>query len=84
MKRLCVHVYKLSQDLPFHQLSTYQVLNAPTTQKTERDKMKTWKNKQNGPYQLPTVTLENGKTYFVDERLKQLRNIKNPNDYIDF
>ena len=46
--------------------------------------METWKNKQNGPYQLPTVTLENGKTYFVDERLKQLRNIKNPNDYIDF
>lgn len=32
---------------------------------------------------LPRVTLSNGKTYFIDERLNQLRNIKNPNDYID-
>ena len=30
------------------------------------------------------ITLGNGKTYFIDERLKQLRNIKNPHDYIDF
>ena len=36
------------------------------------------------PRQLPAVTLENGKTYFVDERLRQLRNIHNPHDYIDF
>ncbi len=36
------------------------------------------------PRMLPTVTLDNGKTYFVDERLKQLRNVLNPNDYIDF
>ena len=33
---------------------------------------------------LPMITLGNGKTYFIDERLKQLRNIKNPHDYIDF
>ena len=33
---------------------------------------------------LPTVTLDNGKTYFIDERLKQLRNVKNPHDYIDY
>ena len=32
---------------------------------------------------LPKVTLSNGKTYFIDERLNQLRNIKNPSDYID-
>ena len=36
------------------------------------------------PRRLPTVTLDNGKTYFVDECLKQLRNIKNPHDFIDF
>ncbi len=36
------------------------------------------------PRMLPTVTLDNGKTYFVDERLKQLRNVLNPHDYIDF
>ena len=24
-----------------------------------------------------------GKTYFVDERLRQLRNVDNPHDYID-
>ena len=36
------------------------------------------------PRRLPTVTLDNGNTYFIDERLKQLRNIKNPHDYIDF
>ena len=36
------------------------------------------------PRMLPTVTLDNGKTYFVDERLNQLRNVLNPHDYIDF
>ena len=36
------------------------------------------------PRMLPTVTLDDGKTYFVDERLKQLRNVLNPNDSIDF
>jgi len=36
-----------------------------------------------GPRMLPKVTLSNGKTYFIDERLNQLRNIKNPFDYID-
>ena len=36
-----------------------------------------------GPRMLPRVTLTNGKTYFIDERLNQLRNIKNPHDYID-
>ena len=36
-----------------------------------------------GPRMLPRVTLSNGKTYFIDERLNQLRNIKNPSDYID-
>jgi hypothetical protein len=36
------------------------------------------------PRRLPAVTLENGKTYFVDERLRQLRNVVNPHDAIDF
>ena len=36
-----------------------------------------------GPRMLPRVTLSNGKTYFIAERLNQLRNIKNPYEYID-
>ena len=36
------------------------------------------------PRRLPVVTLENGKSYFVDNRLRQLRNIHNPHDYIDY
>jgi hypothetical protein len=39
--------------------------------------------KAKGPKMLPMVTLSNGKTYFIDERLRQLRNIFNPHDYID-
>lgn len=39
--------------------------------------------KTNGPKMLPMVTLSNCKTYFIDERLRQLRNICNPHDYID-
>lgn len=35
------------------------------------------------PKKLPTVTL-GGKTYFIDRRLKQLRNVENPHDYVDF
>ena len=36
------------------------------------------------PRRLPVITLKNGKTYFVDERLRQLRNVINPHDYIDW
>jgi hypothetical protein len=36
------------------------------------------------PRRLPTITLDNGKTYFIDERLKQLRNVRNPHDFIDW
>jgi hypothetical protein len=36
------------------------------------------------PKRLPVVTLRNGRSYFVDRRLQQLRNVHNPHDYIDF
>jgi hypothetical protein len=36
------------------------------------------------PRRLPAITLKNGTTYFIDERLRQLRNIHNPYDSIDF
>jgi len=36
-----------------------------------------------GPRMLPMVTLSNGKAYFIDDRLRQLRNINNPHDFID-
>ena len=36
------------------------------------------------PRRLPTITLDNGKTYFIDERLRQLRNVHNPHDYIEW
>ena len=36
------------------------------------------------PRRLPAVTLDNGKTYFIDERLRQLRNVHNPHDFIDW
>jgi len=36
------------------------------------------------PRRLPTITLKNGKTYFVDNRLRELRNVDNPNDSLDF
>ena len=35
------------------------------------------------PRRLRAVTLKNGKTYFVDDRLRELRNIHNPGDRID-
>jgi hypothetical protein len=36
------------------------------------------------PRRLRAITLKNGKTYFVDERLRELRNIHDPCDRIDF
>ena len=36
------------------------------------------------PRRLPAITLKNGRTYFIDERLRQLRNVHNPHDSIDF
>lgn len=36
-----------------------------------------------GPRILPMVTLNDGKTYFIDARLHQLRNVNNPCDFID-
>ena len=35
------------------------------------------------PRRLPT-TIINGKEYFIDERLKQFRDVENPHDFIDF
>ena len=35
------------------------------------------------PKRLRAVTLKNGKTYFVDDRLGELRNIHDPGDRID-
>ena len=34
------------------------------------------------PRRLPAITLKNGKTYFVDDRLRELRNIHDPCDRI--
>ena len=36
------------------------------------------------PIKLPVIRMENGKTYFIDERLRQLSNVDNPNDFIDY
>ena len=36
------------------------------------------------PMRLPAITLKNGKTYFVDNRLRELRNIHDPCDSLDF
>ena len=36
------------------------------------------------PGQLPAVTLKNGKTYFFDKKLRQLRHVHNPHDFIGF
>lgn len=41
------------------------------------------KNSAAGPRMLPVIDID-GKRYFVDERLKQLRNVVDPSDYIDF
>jgi len=36
------------------------------------------------PRRLPVITLKNGKSYFVDNRLRELRNIHKPYDSLDF
>jgi hypothetical protein len=33
--------------------------------------------------QLPTIEYK-GKKYFRDDRLRQIRNVENPHDYVDF
>lgn len=37
---------------------------------------------EDGPRILPTITLS-GKRYFIDERLRQLRNTADPHDFVD-
>ncbi len=44
---------------------------------------------QDAPYEIPMPRIlpileVKGKRYFKDERLRQLRNLKNPHDFIDF
>jgi len=52
--------------------------------KRQKTQLKTQRtNKSSGPIRLSTVTLDNGKTYFIDRRLRQLRNVENPHDFID-
>jgi hypothetical protein len=40
-------------------------------------------SQESGPVRLP-ITQINGKSYFVDSRLKQYRNVENPHDFINF
>lgn len=40
-------------------------------------------NNESGPRQLPIKEM-NGKSYYVDERLQQYRNVHNPHDIINF
>jgi len=42
------------------------------------------KNERDMPRKLPAVILKNGTKYFVDFRLNQLRNVKNPHEFMDF
>lgn len=35
------------------------------------------------PYRLPRINIK-GKSYFIDMRLKQLRNVNNPNEFLNF
>ena len=35
------------------------------------------------PVRLPVVQFE-GKRYYLDLRLRQLRNVENPHDYVDY
>ena len=39
---------------------------------------------RDAPRDLPTVVLKNGKTYFMNERFRQLRNVENPFDIINY
>ena len=41
------------------------------------------RNKIAGSRMLPVIDID-GKRYFVDARLKQLRNVVDPSDFIDF
>ena len=34
--------------------------------------------------ELKKVTLSNGRTYYIDFRLEQLRDVENPHDFISF
>ena len=51
--------------------------------KTEQEAKKQRTIKTGCPRRLPTITLKNGKTYFIDERLRELRNVNNPFDTLD-
>jgi len=51
---------------------------------TPKDLIPYKRGSKKSPRRLPTVTLKNGKTYFVDNRLRELRNVDNPNDSLDF
>lgn len=42
------------------------------------------KGSHGNPNRLPAVTLKNGRTYFIDLRLRQLRHVHNPHERIDF
>lgn len=32
--------------------------------------------------ELPTIEMNDGKTYYIDSRLKEMRNVDNPHDVI--
>ena len=69
-----------------HERAALKVASEEWTMKNRPKRTYFSGKKTGGDYgmMLPRVTLENGKTYWIDERLKQLRNVTDPHDYIDF
>ena len=74
---------KQNLDKPANSKKKQEVSNIPAKRQTILDRIReTRENLSDGVKMLPVVRYER-KLWFLDERLKQLRNVRNPHDFID-
>jgi hypothetical protein len=74
---------KQNSDKPANSKGKHEVRNMPGKKHTMLDSIREAREKcGNGVKMLPVVRYER-KLWFLDERLRQLRNVRNPHDFID-
>jgi len=74
---------KHNSDKPAHSKGKREVNDMPDKRKTTLDRIREVReNLPNGVKMLPVVRYER-KLWFFDERLRQIRNVRNPYDFID-
>ena len=74
---------KQNSDKPIPSKGKHQVNDMPSKRKTLLDCIREVRESLSGGEKMLPVVRYEGKLWFFDERLRQIRNVRNPRNFID-